>query len=259
MNSDALIGQTAIVTGGGLGIGAATALDLAGLGADVALCDLDTRENVEELLDKIENLGRRVLYFRGDVGDRAQMEQFFSTTIDRFGHLDILVNNAGMNIRKPLIDLEVSDVEKVWAVTLWGVFHCSQLAARHMVKRGGGGSIVNISSVHAVNGYPLSTAYNAAKAAVNQMTRTWAAELAHHKIRVNAIEPGWIDTPGERRQATEEQLMERGSKLPLGRLGRADEIARAVAFLVSQDGSYITGTCLRVDGGYVLPQYEPTS
>ena len=121
-----------------------------------------------------------------------------------------------------------------------------------MISQGSGGNIVVISSVLAHIPYVESSPYNGAKAAVNQMARTWALELAPHRIRVNTIEPGWIDTPGERAFATEEQLREEGAKLPLGRLGRPEEIAKAVAFLVSDDAAYITGSTLRVDGAITL-------
>jgi glucose 1-dehydrogenase len=180
------------------------------------------------------------------------MERMMEETASRFGSVDILINNAAKSIRKPLIELEVADVEKVWNVILWGTFHCSQLAARRMVAQGTGGNIVMISSVHASRAFPNSTAYNGAKAAVNHMAATWASELANDRIRVNVIEPGWIDTPGEREFFTEEQIREEGRKLPMKRLGTPEEIARAVRFLVSEDGSYITGACLRVDGGIVL-------
>ncbi len=244
-------GKTALITGAARGIGQAVAIELATRGANIALCDLD---DAAVTIAAVEKLGRRALYGRGDVNDRSEMEAFFGEAAATFPSLDILVNNAAMSIRKPLLDLEVADVEKVWAVTLWGVFHCTQLAARRMVAQGTGGSIVSISSVHAVRGYPLSTAYNGAKAAVNHMSRTWASELAAHRIRVNVIEPGWTDTPGERNFCTEEQLQEEAKKLPFGRLARPEEIAHAVAFLVSDDAAYITGSALRVDGGIILPR-----
>ncbi|MEO7652805.1 MAG: SDR family oxidoreductase, partial [Bryobacteraceae bacterium] len=126
-------------------------------------------------------------------------------------------------------------------------------AARQMVKQGTGGNIVVISSVHVERPFANSTAYNAAKAGVDRMARTWALELAPHGIRVNIIEPGWIDTTGERLHSTEEQRREGGRKLPMGRLGTPEEIAKAVAFVVSPNASYMTGSVLRVDGGFVLP------
>ena len=180
------------------------------------------------------------------------MESMFTETAERLGSIDILVNNAAKSIRKPLLELDTADVEQVWNVILWGTFHCSQLAARRMVAQGRGGNMVMISSVHAYRAFPNSTAYNGAKAAVNHMAMTWAAELAQHRIRVNVIEPGWIDTPGERAFTSEERLREEGGKLPLGRLGTPAEIASAVRFLVSEDGSYVTGSIVRVDGGIAL-------
>ena len=249
-----LTGKVGVITGGSRGIGAAVAIELARHGADIAFCDISPPAEAEDTLRQIQELGRRALFFQANAGDRAAVERMMTETVDRLGSIDILVNNAAKSIRKPFLDLEPADVEQVWNVILWGTFHCSQLAARHMVAKGQGGNIVMISSVHAYRPFPNSTAYNGAKAGVNHMAATWAAELAQHRIRVNVIEPGWIDTPGERRFFGDDQIRQEGQKLPLHRLGTPEEIARAVRFLVSDDGSYITGTVLRVDGGYVLPR-----
>lgn len=248
-----LAGKIALVTGGARGIGQATVLALARAGADVAFCDVCPEAEAASTLAGVQQAGRNGLFLPANVSDRASVEALFDAVLARYGQLDILVNNAAANIRKPLIELEVSDVERVWAVSLWGVFHCTQLAARHMVQRGSG-SIVVISSVHAEEAVPRNSPYNGAKAAVNQMARTWAAELAGHGVRVNIVEPGWTDTPGERKFFTEEQLQQYGRSLPLGRLARPAEIADAVRFLVSEEASYITGSCLRVDGGMLLPK-----
>jgi len=249
-----LTGRVAVITGGARGIGAATALELARHGADVSFCDISPRTNAEPVIARVEALGRRVLFCQASAGDRPAMERLFTATEEQLGGVDILVNNAAASVRRPLLELEPAEVESVWNVILWGAFHCSQLAARRMVARGKGGNIVMISSVHAGRPFPNSSAYNGGKAAVNHMALTWAAELAPHGIRVNAIEPGWIDTPGERGFADEERLRQEGSKLPLGRLGTPEEIAKAVRFLVSDDGAYITGSILRVDGGFILPR-----
>jgi glucose 1-dehydrogenase len=247
-----LNGKVAIVTGGARGIGRAAAVELARQGAAIAIADLQKIGGPDSTSAEIAALGGKAITFQLDVGDRPAVERMMSETVETFGRIDILVNNAGLNIRKPLVDLEVSDVEKVWSVILWGTFHCSQLAARQMLAQGQGGNIVIISSVHGSRPYPNSTAYNGAKAAVNHMAATWAAELAKDGIRVNSIEPGWIDTPGERAFATEEEIRAGGSKVPLKRLGQPEEVARAVRFLVTDAGSYLTGSCLRVDGGYAL-------
>jgi glucose 1-dehydrogenase len=244
------ITRVALVTGAARGIGQAAAIELARHGCDIAVCDIAAE--AEDTLAAIRECGRRAIFLRTDVSDRVAVEGMFDRITDEFGRIDILVNNAAMNIRKPLIDLEVADVEKVWGVALWGVFHCSQLAARQMVRQASG-CILIISSVHAERAFPNSTAYNGAKAAVNHMALTWAAELAAHGIRVNVIEPGWIDTPGERATFSAKEIEERGSTLPLRRLGKPEEIAAAVRFLASDDASYVTGSCMRVDGGILLP------
>lgn len=248
-----LDGRIALVTGGARGIGQATAVELARSGADVVVCDICEEEQAAGTLHAVRGFQRNARFIRADVGDRSSVEGMFSKIINEFGRLDILVNNAALNIRKPLIDLEVEDVQKVWSVALWGVFHCSQLAARQMVRQQGG-SIVVISSVHASRPFPNNTAYNGAKAGVSHMARTWAAELVQYRVRVNIVEPGWTDTPGERTLYSEQQIQEEGSKLPMGRLASPREIATAVRFLVSDETSYVTGSCLRVDGGLLLPR-----
>lgn len=243
-----LEGKTAVVTGGARGIGQATCVELAKAGARIVFCDL--AGDGDGTIAAVREAGSEARFVRASVADRAAMEALF----DSLDRVDVLVNNAAINIRKPLVDLDPEDVRKVWDVILWGTFHCSQLAARRMIRQGGGGSIVMISSVHAFRPFALSTSYNGAKAAVNHMAATWATELAPHRIRVNSIEPGWIDTPGERSFYTEEQIREEGARLPWGRLGRPEEIARAVRFLATDESSYVTGTVLRVDGGIVLPR-----
>jgi glucose 1-dehydrogenase len=245
--------KIAIVTGASRGIGRATAIELARQGADVTVSFAKHREEAEEVAREIERLGRRALVFQGDVADRSRDEEMVAQTVRALGRLDILVSNAVYSIRKPFLETEPEEVERTWAVSLWGVFHCCQLAARQMVKQGGGGNIVVVSSVHSFRPYPNHTAYNGAKAAINQMARTWAAELVQHRIRVNIFEPGWTDTPGERQFYTEEQLREAGKSVPIGRLARPEEMAKGVLFLVSdEDSAYMTGGCLRVDGGYTL-------
>ena len=169
------------------------------------------------------------------------MHSLFQAGIAAFRRFDIVVANAAFSVRKPLLELTVEDVERTWAVSLWGVFHTCQEAARHMAANGGGNLIV-VSSVHSFRPYPDASAYNGAKAAVNQMAATWAVELAEHGIRVNVLEPGWTDTPGEREFYSEEELSAGGDQLLLGRLAAADEVARAAVFLASNDSSYVLGS-----------------
>ncbi len=249
-----LEGKVAVITGGARGIGKASALAMAREGADIGICDLLASEG-RETVEEIEALDRRAWFTQANVAQRADCERFFNETQQHLGRVDILLNNAAASVRKPLVELEVADVEKTWGPTLWSVFHCSQLAARVMIEQGDGGSIISISSVQGVRPYPLSTAYNGAKAAVIHMSRTWAVELAQYRIRVNTIEPGWIDTPGERKVASEEEIQALAAQLPFKRLGRPEEIAGLVVFLASdKDSGYVTGSSLRMDGGFILPR-----
>lgn len=247
-----LQGEIAWITGGARGIGAAAAVELAASGADIGILELLPESDAREVLDAVKAAGRRAVYVQGDVSNRDDCRRALDAITRELGPVTILVNNAAFSIRKPMLELDPADVEKTWAVTLWGVFHASQLAARQMAQHRKG-NIVMISSVHAERAYARSTAYNAAKAAVISMAETWAVELAQYGIRVNSIEPGWTNTPGERKFFTDAQITEQGKKLLMGRLADPSEIAKAVAFLASPNASYITGATLRVDGGLVLP------
>ncbi len=253
MSARKLQGCVAIVTGGARGIGGASAVELAANGADVAIADVRPAEEASAVIQKIEEHGRRVLYVQGDVSDRQHDADLVNRTVREFGRVDILVNNAGFSIRKPFIDADFEGAQRVMGVVFWAGFHLSQFAARHMIQQGQGGSIIFISSVHAVRAYPNAVSYNAAKAAMNHFAQSIALELAPHRIRVNWIEPGWIDTPGEHVAFTEEFIEQQGRKLLWGRLGRPEEIGKGVVFLASSDSSYMTGAALRLDGGFVLP------
>lgn len=237
-----LAGKTAVVTGGARGIGAAIARAFVAEGAKVTAFDLRHSESTAP----------SILQVTGDVADRSAVEKMLERTMTEFGSLDVLVNNAAYSSRAPLLEMPVDEVRRTWDVGMWGVFHTTQLAARHMVRQGRGGSIVQISSVHGSRPYVNATAYNGAKAAINHMSATWALELVQYGIRVNVIEPGWIDTPGERNLFTEEQIATAAVKLPFGRLGTPDEIARGAVYLASDEGSYVTGATLRIDGAYAL-------
>ena len=249
-------GKVALVTGAARGIGRACALELARRGADIVINDVRHRGEAEAVAEEIRNMSRTAMVVQADVSDRPAMEAMVKQAVADFGRLDVLVANAGRNVRKPFLEMEPEDMQQTLAVTLWGTFHVSQFAARQMVRQGGGGAIVFISSVHAFLAIPNAAAYNAAKAGINHMGRTMAAELAPHAIRVNVIEPGWIDTPGERNWKPEEELLAAGRQLPFGRLGTPEEIAQGAAYLASEEASYVTGSILRIDGGYVLPRMQ---
>jgi len=244
-----LSGKVALVTGGNRGIGKGCVLELARMGADVAICDLVLAESVAE---EVRAMGRNAIALQCNVGDRAACASMVDETVALLGRIDILVANAAYTVRKPFLELEGEDFVSTLNVTLLGGFHCAQFAARHMVRQGEGGCIVFISSVQGVLPVPKSVPYNTAKAGINHMSRTIAAELAEYQIRVNSIEPGWIDTPGERAFATDQQMREGAKSLPFGRLGTPEDIARGVAYLASPAGAYVTGTALRIDGGYTL-------
>ncbi len=249
-----LIGKVALITGGNRGIGRGCALELARMGADIVIADCHPESGVSPVVGEVEAMGRRAVFAHGDVADRASVQEMVSEAVRAFGRLDIAVANAARSIRRPFLEMSEDDFRKTLDVTLMGVFHTTQLAAQQMVKQGGGGSIVIISSVLAELPMPTSAAYNCAKAGINQMARTAATELAKHRIRVNVIEPGYIDTPGERAFATEEELAAVGPTLPLGRLGTIEDIGHGAAFLASARAAYLTGSVLRIDGGYTLPR-----
>lgn len=246
-------GKVAWITGGANGIGRASAVELARQGADILVLDTLDASYAEGVVSDVDALGGSIEYVSGDVSVREDCERAAARAISRFGRIDILVNNAAYSKRCPMLEMDASLLERTLSVILTGTFHATQLAARRMVEQKSGGSIVMISSVHAERAYPLASAYNAAKAGLIHMAATWAVELAPHGIRVNSIEPGWIDTPGERDKFSDEEIREGAEKILMGRLGAPEEIARVVSFLAGDDASYITGSVVRADGGFVLP------
>jgi glucose 1-dehydrogenase len=247
-----LLGKTALVTGAARGIGHGCALELARAGADVAVNDRERTKQVEAVVAEIQALGRRCALVEGDVFHRPSCEQVVARAIEALGRIDILVSNPALNHRGDFLDYDPATFARVIDATLAGGFQMAQLAARHMVARGGGGKIVFISSCHVKTPYARSVAYNAAKAGLNNMAFTIAAELYRHRINVNVIEPGWIDTPGEHESFGSEAIAQAGPTLPWGRLGTPEDIGKATVFLASDDADYITGTSLAVDGGIWL-------
>ena len=247
-----LLGKTALVTGAARGIGRGCALELARAGADVAVNDRERTAQAEAAVAEIQAMGRRSALVEGDIFGRASCEQVVARTIEALGRIDILVSNPAFNRRADFLEYDPETFARVIDGTLAGGFHMAQLAACHMVGRGGGGKIVFISSCHVKTPYARSVAYNAAKAGLNNMAFTIAAELYRHRINVNVIEPGWIDTPGEHESFGGEAIATAGPTLPWGRLGTPEDIGKAAVFLASDDADYITGTALAVDGGIWL-------
>jgi len=239
----------ALVTGAARGIGRGCALELARAGADVAINDRARTPQLESVATEIRALGRRSCIVEGDIFHRSTSEQVVGRAVDALEHIDILVSNPAFQKRSDFLDYDPETFTKVIEGTLIGGFHMSQLVARHMVKRGSGGKIIFVSSVHALIPYAGSVAYNAGKSGLNHMAFTIAGELSRYRINVNVIEPGWIDTPGEHEVFGDAVMAQAGAALPWGRLGTPADIGKAAAFLASDDADYITGMALRVDGG----------
>jgi glucose 1-dehydrogenase len=256
-----LTNRKALITGAARGIGRGCAVALASAGADVAINDRERSAEAESVVAEVEALGRRAALIEGDAFARASCEQIVARAIEALGQIDILVSNPAFSRRGEFLDYDPELFEKTLAGTLTAGFHMSQFVSRHMVARGGRGKILFISSVHARIPYATAVAYNAAKAGLNHMAKTMAAELLPHRINVNVIEPGWIDTPGEHATFGSDAIAKAAPSLPWGRLGTPDDIGRAAAFLCSDDADYITGTTLLVDGGLALraaiPAAEP--
>ena len=202
-------------------------------------------------------MGRQALAYQADVGERGQVERMFAAAVERFGRLDIVVANAAYSVRQPVIEAAWEGVQRTLNVSQMGAFHTCQLGAQQMVKQGQGGKIVIISSIHSEQPFANSAAYNMAKAAINHLGMTMANELTQYQINVNVINPGWIDTPGERTYATEEEIKEGAKVMPWKRLGTEREIGRSVVFLCSPDADYVTGSILRVDGGFMVSMTLP--
>lgn len=243
-----LSGRTALVTGAGSGLGRAMTWGLACFGADVAIVDRDGAAAEACAGEIASGTGRQTASAVADVSDESQVERAVSEVLDRFGHVDVLVNNAGHNLRKPLLEFTVEEFDSMHAVHVRGAFLFCRAVGRTMQQRRSG-SIVNIASMLGYVGAPNVGPYAAAKAALAQMTRVFALEMAPHGVRVNAIAPGYIDTPLTRTHAPE--VRSRITELtPLGRFGEARELIGPVVFLASDASSFVTGTALVVDGGW---------
>jgi len=258
--SSRLVGQYALVTGAPQGIGRAIAIRFAEEGATVAINYIGSRATAEDTLARVRSASverghgeKDHFIVHADIGSEAAITEMFETVLARWPRLDCLVNNAGFQKESPSEALDVETYRRIIEVNLTGAVLCAQRALAHFVSRGGGGNIINCSSVHQVVPKPGYLAYSISKGGMASLTRTLALEFAGRGIRVNAVGPGAIDTPinaawtGDptRRAAVE-------SHIPLGRVGTAEEIAGVFAFLASNEASYITGQTIYACGGLTL-------
>jgi 3-oxoacyl-[acyl-carrier protein] reductase len=244
-----LAGKVALVTGGAQGIGKAVALLLARNGADIVVSDINL-EKAQETAKEVQALGRKALATKVDVAAFGDVEKMVEAILTQFGKVDILVNNAGIARDKLILRMTEEDWDAVLNINLKGTFNCTKAVVRHMSKQKSG-KIVNIASVVGEMGNAGQGNYAASKAGVIGFTKTIAREFAERGINVNAIAPGYIETPMT--DALPDKVKEELKRLiPMDRLGKAEDVAEAVLFLVSESANYITGQVLNVNGGIYM-------
>lgn len=248
--SHLLQGKVAIVTGGNSGIGKAIVEYLAELGAQVVIDYRSHPEATEELEREIGAYGGSSFGVHADVSKLDDLQRLIDAAVAQYGRIDVMVNNAGVETRTSILDTTPEQYDKVLDVNLRGVFFATQYAAKQMIAQGGGGRIINISSVHEDWPMPGNTAYCLAKGGVRMLTRTAALELAPHGINIVNVGPGAVATPINDSTMNNPELMAKlNAAIPLGRMARPEEIAKVVGFLASDAASYITATTIFADGG----------
>ena len=243
-----LSGKSAIVTGSASGIGREIAMTLAANGASVTIADRNL-QSAEAVAKQIAESGGTARVARVDVTDSGQVDDLVASTVTAYGSVDILVNVAGFGFNSPIVDMREEDWDLVLGVNLKGQFLCCRAAGRQMIEQGNGGRIVNIASTAANNARYAGGAYCAAKAGVVQLTKVLALEVGEHGITVNAVGPGFTETPATV-ESSDEYRSNFLEQVPAARLGQPSDIANAVLFLVSPESGYVNGQAIYVDGGY---------
>jgi glucose 1-dehydrogenase len=246
----ALAGKVAIVTGGNSGIGKAIALELARQGARIVIDYIAHPDATEALEKEIASLGDQSVGVQADVSRIADLEKLVGAAVEAFGRVDIMVNNAGVETRTSVLETTEKQYDSVMQINLKSAFFGIQIAARQMIKQGGGGRIINVTSVHEDWPMPGNTPYCLSKGGMRMLTRTAGVELAPHNIRVVGVGPGAVATPINLITMKDPSLMQRlNAAIPMGRMANPEEIGRVVAFLAGDGASYITATTVFADGG----------
>ncbi|HEY8744063.1 MAG TPA: SDR family oxidoreductase [Chloroflexota bacterium] len=242
--------KVAIVTGAGTGIGRAIAIRFAQEGAAVVIDYVGAPDNAAQVVQQIEGAGGKALAVEADVSQPDKVQSLIDQAVQKFGRLDILVNNAGVETKIPFLEIPLEVWSRTLAIDLTGPFLCAQAAAKRMVNQGGKGRIINISSVHEDMPMPTNSAYCAAKGGLRMLMRTICVELGPHGITVNNIGPGAIDTPMDAPLKAHPDLMQQLlAEIPVGRMGRTEEIAGLATYLASDEAAYVTGSTYFIDGG----------
>ena len=245
-------GKIVLVTGAQQGIGRAMAVEFAAAGADIAVNWLDDQDAAEQVANQVRGCGRRATLVKADVAQIEQARSMVSAAQEALGPIDVLVNNAGVFPRVPFLEMTENDWDYVLDVNLKGSCFCAQSVAKAMVSAGRPGVIINLTSGAAFRSSPRGVHYVASKGGVLSMTRAMALELAPYRIRGNAIAPGLTDTAQPRYGSSEAELADMARAIPLGRMARPEDIARAAIFLASDSAGFVTGQTLHVNGGSYL-------